>query len=70
MEFGDVSNGYLYIQEDKIEEACRAYVALYNEANKVNLLNQGKELVDVLESGSVEILDEYIEKLGGDKQRN
>ena len=69
-EFGDVTNSYLYIQEDKIEEACRTYAALYNEANKVNLLNQGKELVDVLESGSVEILDEYIEKLGGDKQRN
>lgn len=70
MEFGDVANGYLYIMEDKIDEACRAYAALYNEINKVNLLNQGKELVDVLESGSVEILEEYIEKLGGDKQRN
>lgn len=70
MEFGDVSNGYLYIQEDKIDEACRAYATLYNETNKTNLLNQGKELVEVMESGSVEFLDEYIEKLGGDKQRN
>lgn len=68
--FGQVYNSFLYIKDGQEEEAIKAYVTLYNEAKKTSITNQGKELQEVTNSGSVEILDDYINTLSGSDRQN
>lgn len=68
--YGQVYNSFLYISEGQEEEAIKAYVTLYNEAKKTNIANQGKELQEVANSSSVEVLDDYINSLSGSDRQN
>lgn len=68
--YGQVYNSFLYINEGQEEEAIKAYVTLYNEAKKISIANQGKELQEIANSGSVEVLDDYINSLAGSNRQN
>lgn len=69
-EVGAVQYGYLYITEDQLDNAVATYTALLNETKKTMILNEAKELSAVINTGSVDSLDEYIETLAGDSRKN
>lgn len=67
---GEVQFGYLYIQENQIDNAVKVYTALLNEAKKTAILNESKELSEIINTGSIASLDEYIDSLPGDNRKN